>query len=146
MPTIINKYAPPGEVRRETMPRNPKCRRVSAEPANRRFTPQRDSQRVTAITVEELEAVRLCDLEGLSQQSAAVRMDVSRGTFQRILYAARKKIAVALVEGTGILVEGGRYQVSPCPRSCGNDCRRCPLSSGADSAQSNNNHTGDVEL
>ena len=110
------------------MPRVAKCRRVCAEPLNRSFTPQRNTRRTTCITVEELEALRLCDLEGFDQETAAKQMDVSRGTFQRILYAARKKTASALVEGTGIRIEGGNYQVSSsCTSMCQGACRCCPL-------------------
>ena len=50
--------------------------------------PQSGGCEVLPLSVEQLEALRLCDLEGLDQDSAALRMDVSRGTFQRILYAA----------------------------------------------------------
>ena len=110
------------------MPRVAKCRRVCAEPVNRCFMPQRDTRRTTHITVEELEALRLCDLEGFDQEAAAKQMDVSRGTLQRILYAARKKTASALVEGTGIRIEGGNYQVSSSGASmCQGACRYCPL-------------------
>ena len=62
---------------------------------------------------EELEALRLKDLEGLEQLAAAERMDVSRPTFQRILRSARSKVAQALIEGLIIRVEGGDFQVAP---------------------------------
>ena len=45
---------------------------------------------------EELEALKLCDLDGLTQAEAGKRMGVSRGTIQRILSSARKKVATAL--------------------------------------------------
>ena len=47
----------------------------------------------------ELEAFRLVDLEGLSQEEAGKRMGVSRGTVWRLLQNARKKTAQALTEG-----------------------------------------------
>ena len=72
------------------MPRVAKCRRVCAEPLNRSFTPQRNTRRTTCITVEELEALRLCDLEGFDQETAAKQMDVSRGTFQPVSYTHLK--------------------------------------------------------
>lgn len=50
----------------------------------------------------ELEALRLVDLEGLSQEEAGVRMGVSRGTIWRLLHRARKKIAQAITEGRRI--------------------------------------------
>ena len=51
---------------------------------------------------EELEALRLVDLEGLSQEEAGVRMGVSRGTVWRLLQRARRKVAQALTEGRRI--------------------------------------------
>ena len=45
---------------------------------------------------DELEALKLCDLDELTQEEAGSSMGVSRGTVQRILYAARKKVAMAL--------------------------------------------------
>ncbi len=55
---------------------------------------------------DELEALRLCDLEGLTQEQAGWRMGVSRGTVQRILAAARGKVARALTEGAALILEG----------------------------------------
>ncbi len=52
---------------------------------------------------EELEAIRLCDLAGLTQEQAGQEMGVSRGTVQRILTSARKKIASALVNGEALI-------------------------------------------
>jgi len=59
------------------------------------------------LALDELEAVRLADLEGLYQERAAEQMNVSRQTFGRIIESARKKVAEALVEGKAIRVEGG---------------------------------------
>lgn len=74
--------------------------------------PLRELEEVS-ISVEEFEALRLKDLEGLEQVQCAERMGVARTTFQRILYAARTKIAEALVEGKAIRIEGGRYVLLP---------------------------------
>lgn len=57
------------------------------------------------LTLPELEALRLADLEGLYQEEAARRMGVSRATFGRILEGARRKVAEALVTGKGLEVE-----------------------------------------
>lgn len=54
---------------------------------------------------DELEALRLCDLEDLTQEEAGGRMGVSRGTVQRILSSARKKVALALTSGRAIVFE-----------------------------------------
>ncbi|THB79752.1 MAG: DUF134 domain-containing protein [Desulfobulbaceae bacterium] len=52
---------------------------------------------------DELEALRLCDCEGLTQEEAGARMGVSRGTIQRIITGARKKTAQALSEGQALV-------------------------------------------
>ena len=59
------------------------------------------------LTIDELEAIRLADLEGLYQEQAAERMNVSRQTFGRIIDSAHRKVAEALVMGKSILIEGG---------------------------------------
>ncbi|MCG6200754.1 DUF134 domain-containing protein [Psychromonas antarctica] len=56
------------------------------------------------IEADEFEAVRLVDLEGLSQQDGAQQMRVSRQTFANILKSARKKITSALVNGDALLL------------------------------------------
>jgi predicted DNA-binding protein (UPF0251 family) len=63
------------------------------------------------LAVDEFEAVRLKDLEGLEQDAAARAMGVSQPTFHRILASARAKIADALVNGKAIRIEGGAYRV-----------------------------------
>jgi predicted DNA-binding protein (UPF0251 family) len=62
---------------------------------------------------EELEALRLADLKGLTQAEAAEHMEVSRSTFQRILSHARQQVAEALVEGSALHIEGGTFDVEP---------------------------------
>ncbi|XOF34985.1 MAG: DUF134 domain-containing protein [Candidatus Electrothrix sp. YB6] len=52
---------------------------------------------------DELEALKLCDFEGLIQQEAGDRMGVSRGTVQRLLTTARRKVAEALVSGKALI-------------------------------------------
>lgn len=59
------------------------------------------------LTLDELEALRLKDLEGLSQTEAAKRMNISQPTFNRLLSSARKKVSGALVGGKAIRIEGG---------------------------------------
>lgn len=61
------------------------------------------------LSVEELEAMRLVDLEGLYQQDAAAEMEISRPTLQRLVNEARAKLVGALVTGSTIRVEGGNY-------------------------------------
>jgi predicted DNA-binding protein (UPF0251 family) len=59
------------------------------------------------ITVDEYEAIRLVDRDGLDQAQAAKRMGVSRATCARIVESARRKVASALSEGKAIRIEGG---------------------------------------
>jgi predicted DNA-binding protein (UPF0251 family) len=72
-----------------------------------------DGLRRTTLLQEELEALRLADLEGLTQQEAAGRMGVSRSTFQRIVARARHQVALALAEGHALQIKGGTFEVSP---------------------------------
>ncbi len=58
-----------------------------------------------ALASDELETLRLCDLEGLTQAEAGERMGVSRGTVQRTVKEARRKVARALVEGAVLVME-----------------------------------------
>ena len=109
------------------MARNVKCRRICREPAHREFSPDSGGEQTVTIQVDALEALRLCDLEGLDQDAAAQQMGVSRGTFQRILYAARKSVAQALWDGASIRIQGGSYAVEERPCGQGHGCSRCPF-------------------
>lgn len=133
------------------MPKNVKCRRVCADFEKRVFLPESMSpsefsneQRLCRrfaqlkylkemtgheciqLTVVELEALRLCDMEDKDQEEASRCMGISRGTLQRILYSARRKTAEALCVGKGIMIEGGNYEIAD---KCCSDgaCRTCPL-------------------
>jgi len=64
------------------------------------------------LSMDEFEAIRLADLEGLYQEQAAERMNVSRQTFGRIVDAARRKVAQALTEGLALRIEGGAVTMS----------------------------------
>jgi predicted DNA-binding protein (UPF0251 family) len=55
---------------------------------------------------DELEALRLCDLEGLDQEGAGQRMGVSRGTVQRLLKSGRETLIRTLVENRALLIGG----------------------------------------
>jgi predicted DNA-binding protein (UPF0251 family) len=96
------------------MARPKKCRWVCCEPSVTFFKPRGIPLMVlerVSLAVEELEAVRLKDLEGLEQEKAAATMRVSQPTFHRILESAHGKIADALVQGKAIKIEGGEYVV-----------------------------------
>ena len=64
------------------------------------------------LLVEEAEAIRLKDLEGLEQEECAQKMSISRTTFSRILDSARGKMADALLNGKAIRIEGGNFEMA----------------------------------
>jgi len=68
------------------------------------------------MSLDEFEALRLADLDGLYQEQAAEQMNVSRTTFSRIVVSARRKMADALVHGKALRIEGGT--VSMAGRRC----------------------------
>jgi uncharacterized protein len=59
------------------------------------------------LTLDELEAVRLADWDGLYQEDAAKKMDISRQTFGNIINSAHKKIADVLLNAKALKIEGG---------------------------------------
>jgi predicted DNA-binding protein (UPF0251 family)/DNA-directed RNA polymerase subunit RPC12/RpoP len=70
------------------------------------------------LRIEEVEAIRLKDVEKLEQEECAERMEVSRQTFQRILNNAREKIADSIINGKAIRIEGGNFTRNICPVRC----------------------------
>lgn len=103
------------------MPKAPKPRSVAFFPYVRCFKPSGvplAELEEEVITVEELEALRLKDLEGLDQDSCAEKMGISQSTFQRLLAGARFKLARALIEGRAIRVEGGNFQLAGTRLRC----------------------------
>jgi predicted DNA-binding protein (UPF0251 family) len=66
--------------------------------------PMREIENITLYR-DELEALKLCDLDDLTQEAAGEKMGISRGTVQRLLSSARKKAATALTEGKAIVFE-----------------------------------------
>ena len=56
------------------------------------------------LSIDELEALRLCDFKNLEQTKAARKMKISQSTLQRILTSARQKVAQALIEGKAIKI------------------------------------------
>ena len=97
------------------MPRPFKCRHVNSEPGVSYFKPRGIPVKALAeviLTMDEFESLRLADLEGMYQDDAAKRMNVSRQTFGNIVNSAHKKIADALVNGKSIKIEGGVYQMA----------------------------------
>jgi len=97
------------------MPRPINFRRVGRMPACSYYKPQGIPLRVLEqvnLTVDEVEAIRLVDFEGMYQEQAAEKMNVSRQTLGRIIESAHKKIADALVNGKALSIEGGMFQLA----------------------------------
>ena len=113
------------------MPR-PCChRRVSGHPPVGVFKPA--GVPMTALdeivlTLDEFEAIRLADLEHLYQEQAAEQMAVSRTTLSRILDAAHRKVADALVHGKALRIQGGSVVPADGPSRC------CRMHDSADDA------------
>jgi predicted DNA-binding protein (UPF0251 family) len=87
-----------------------KTRWVKCEPGERCFRPLcKPLSKLDGVflTLDEFEAVRLADLEGLKQEQAAKKMRISRPTFSRIIASAHRKIGDALVNIKAIKIEGG---------------------------------------
>ena len=97
------------------MARLAKWRRVAFVPQVTCFTPAGVPERAVGavcLSVEEVEAIRLKDLQGLDQERSARSMRISRGTFGRVLESARRKVADALVNGKAIRIEGGNFELA----------------------------------
>ena len=97
------------------MTRPPKPRRIGFVPDATYFKPAGIPLRVmeeVCVSMEEAEAVRLKDLGGLDQERSAIKMNISRPTFQRVLASARQKIADALLNGKAIRIEGGNFEIA----------------------------------
>lgn len=110
----------------KSLARPTKWRKVEFIPNIQYFAPldiDSASLQENILRIEELEAIRLKDLEGMEQEDCADKMEVSRQTFQRILSAAREKIADSLINGKAIRIEGGNYTRNICPVRC-LDCGR----------------------
>ncbi len=96
-----------------------KLRRITAEPCCRRFFPATGSDApAMRLGLDMLEALRLADAEGLSQEEAARQMEISPPTFCRLLAEARRRVAQALTRGLPLVVEGGPVRLR-CPDHAG---------------------------
>ena len=115
------------------MPRPRKCRRVCCMPGYTLYGPLHgflDQNDMIIMTVEEYETVRLIDYNGLTQEECADQMQVARATVQHIYKAARNKVADSLVNGRGLKIEGGDFELyDEAERDCG--CPKCKKIEGA---------------
>ena len=86
-----------------------KPRLIGMMPDTNRFSPagpirRRYMKEPIIMTYDELEALRLVDYQGLTQEEAAKKMKISRGTVWRCLDSARKKIVAMLIENRELIV------------------------------------------
>ena len=97
------------------MPRPRICRRVRFRPGVTYFKPagvRMTELDETILSVDEYEAVRLVDLEGIEQSKAGGQMKISQPTLSRLLKSGRKKLAEAIVKGKAIRIQGGSFKFS----------------------------------
>jgi predicted DNA-binding protein (UPF0251 family) len=96
------------------------CRHIAGIPDKNYFKPKGIPSSLleeVVLTLDEFEAIRLADFEGLYQEQAAVKMGISRQTFGRIIESAHKKIADVLINGKALKIEGGEVafdETKPC--------------------------------
>lgn len=106
------------------MARNPKARVVSHPPMFHTFKPAGvvgNKLESIMLELDEYEAIRLADHEGLEHEEASEAMGISRSTFTRLLERARKKVASMLINGSKLTIGGGSihfkenlYQCAAC--------------------------------
>jgi predicted DNA-binding protein (UPF0251 family) len=100
------------------VPRPRKRRRCRQFDGDRVFKPRSipmaDLERIR-LGLDELEAMRLCDLDGLDQEAAGGRMGVSRGTIQRLLQAGRTKVLRALLDSSALIIGEGKANATLHP-------------------------------
>ena len=95
------------------MSRPCRCRRIRCKPDTNYFKPRGipvDSLEEVNLTLDELEALCLADWEGLYQEDAAKKMDISRQTFGNIINSAHKKVADVLLNAKALKIEGGKVK------------------------------------
>lgn len=88
------------------------------------------SLEMVTLAIEEVEAIRLKDIDGLHQEECAARMKISRATFHQMLKSARGKLADAIISGKAIRVEGGSFVLPGRRFRCRHDGREWTLPAG----------------
>ncbi len=91
-----------------------KCRHVCGHPQTTYFKPRGlpvSQLEEVVLTIDEFEAIRLADMEGLYQEQAAKSMHISRQTFGNILESAHRKIADAIINAKALKIEGGTVRM-----------------------------------
>ena len=96
-------------------------RRIFQPPNFKNFKPSGIPRKMLSklnLAIDEYEALRLADYEGMDHLKASERMGISRPTFTRLIEKARHKIARALIDGMEIVVEGGNIEFQNTIRRC----------------------------
>lgn len=102
------------------MGRPVKSRRVCGMPQVEEFAPKNaESKEIVVMTLDEYETIRLIDFCDYSQEECAKQMQVARTTVQAIYDTARKKLARVIVEGHGLNIKGGAYELCQEADNCG---------------------------
>lgn len=109
-PTLYTQWTVP-------RPKKPRyCRRVDGFNLYKPSGIPLSQLEIVELGLDELEAMRLCDLEGKQQEEAADQMGVSRGTIQRLLQTGRKKLLTSITEGQALSFEDADHVcISPRP-------------------------------
>lgn len=143
------------------MPGPYRRRRIHQPPNFSNFKPSgipRKMLKTVILAIDEYEAIRLADYHGLEHAQAAEKMAISRPTFSRLIEKARHKIALAIIDGMELVVEGGNVEFANTMRRCMdcgdehispynekiNDCPECGSENVEDIAKKfiNNNYAG----
>jgi predicted DNA-binding protein (UPF0251 family) len=122
------------------------CRKIASLPDVRQYQPEGKNASQTEeviLSLDELEAVRLADYEGLYQELSAEKMGISRQTFGRIIETAHKKIADVILHGKVLKIEGGTVSLGnskmqkcitcnhllekKCDKNGKKECPRCTI-------------------
>ena len=106
------------------MARPSKCKRICEMPKCMRFSSSVTNTQETVLTVEEYETIRLIDGQDLSQEECAMRMNAARTTITRLYDSARKKMALYLMNGGILKIEGGSYEICQSEERCSGCCRK----------------------
>ena len=117
------------------MARPCKLRRVNCNPQAMSFKPcgaQKHPLESVSLNLDEIEALRLADYEGLYQEQAADKMKISRQTFGNIIASAHKKVADFLINSKHLFIGGGMVEINQCKFICGACKHTWSISCGTD--------------
>lgn len=95
------------------MPRPKCCRKISCIPDINYYKPKGIPASLleeNILTLDELESIKLADLQGLYHEQASKQMKISRQTFGRIINSAHQKIADVFINGKALRIEGGKVE------------------------------------